>query len=367
MPETTPDPVWVARFRPQFDNLRTALAWALTAPERRLAALELAGPGLHLLFTSNLIREGRRYADRLAPLVDDAAPSAAAAGLLFQSARFWQNDVGPRCLDRGERATALYRAIGDPLGLARSLTLLATMWMRSGQQDAAKAALTEAWDLVAPTTFAKTQLYVRISLGELARGMGQFAESRDHLLQSLQIARDLRSNQESATLLHLAGLEYASGDLEQAVAWCREGVVCARATPGHRNLGIGLNNLAAYQLALGRPEAARPAAEEAFLRMGDSTSSNVHCLQIWAVLAGFEGRLREAAQLIGFVDAERVRKHQPRLAQEGRLYRELTRRLDAGLQAPDLQAKRTEGALWSEADAMEFTAMRLVAARPTPA
>jgi hypothetical protein len=171
----------------------------------------------------------------------------------------------------------------------------------------------------------------------------------------------------SATLLHLAGLEYASGDLEQAVAWCREGVVCARAIPGHRNLGIGLNNLAAYQLALGRPEAARPAAEEAFLRMGDSTSSNVHCLQIWAVLAGFEGRLREAAQLIGFVDAERVRKHQPRLAQEGRLYRELTRRLDAGLQAPDLQAKRTEGALWSEADAMEFTAMRLVAARPTPA
>lgn len=363
--ETTPDPDWVARYQPEFDNLRAALDWTLAAPERRQAALVLAGPGLHFLFTSNLIGEGRRYGDRLVPLVDDDAAPANAAALLFQTARFWQNDVGPRCLERGERAAALYRAIGDPLGLARSLTLLGTLRARSGQHDAAKAALTEAWDLVAPTNFAKTQLYVRISLGELARGMRQFAEGRDYLLQSLQIARDLRSHQETACLLHLAGLEYFFGDVEQAIERCREAVVSARATPAHRNLGIGLMNLATYQLALGRPEDARPAAEEAFVRTGDSTSSMLPCLQIWAVLAAFEGRLTEAARLIGFVDAERVRKRQPRRAPEQGLYGELMRRLDAGLQAADLRAQLAEGGLWSEAEAMEMAATRLVAARPT--
>jgi len=363
--ETTPDPDWIARFRPEFDNLRAAFDWALAAPERRQAALGLAGPGLNLLFTSNLIGEGRRYGDRLVPLVDNATPSANAAAALFQAARFWQNDVGPTCLERGERAVALYRAIGDPLGLARSLTLLGTLWARSGQHDAAKAALTEAWDMVAPTNFAKSQLYVRISLGELARGIGQFAEGRDYLLQSLKTARDLRSSQETACLLHLAGLEYLSGDIEQAIERCREGISCARATPGHRNLSIGLMNLAAYQLARGRPGDARPPAEEALLRVGDSTSSMLPCLQIWAVLAAFEGRLTEAAQLIGFVDAERVRKRQPLQRSEQRLYGELMRRLDAGLQAADLQARLTEGAHWSETEAIEIAATRLVATPPT--
>jgi hypothetical protein len=47
------------------------------------------------------------------------------------------------------------------------------------------------------------------------------------------------------------------------------------------------------------------------------------------------------------------------------LYGELMRRLDAGLQAADLRAQLAEGGLWSEAEAMEMAATRLVAARPT--
>ena len=119
-------------------------------------------------------------------------------------------------------------------------------------------------------------------------------------------------------------------------------------------------NLAPYLLAAGRPEEARPIAEEGFSRFGDLGRHSD--LQVWAVLAAFERRLTEAAQLIGFVDAERVRTGQPPRRSEQRLYDELMRRLQTGLPAADLLARTAEGAHWSEAEAVDFITRRLVAA-----
>ena len=48
-------------------------------------------------------------------------------------------------------------------------------------------------------------------------------------------------------------------------------------------------------------------AAEALPRIIDLGIANCVFLQIYAVLAAYEGRLEDAAQLIGFVDAERIR------------------------------------------------------------
>jgi hypothetical protein len=89
----------------------------------------------------------------------------------------------------------------------------------------------------------------------------------------------------------------------------------------------------------------------------------VWCLQVWAALAAFEGRLTEAAQLIGFVDAERVRTGQPLQSAEQLLHADLLRRLEEGLRASDRLARMAEGAAWSEAEAGEFTTTRLLPVR----
>jgi tetratricopeptide (TPR) repeat protein len=180
-------------------------------------------------------------------------------------------------------------------------------------------------------------------------------------MQSLEIIRAIKSLDEDLCLSNLAELEYLLGNVERAIERAREAVVCARATPGQRFLGISLMNLAGYLLAWGSPEEARPLAEEGFLRFGELARDS-H-LQIWAVLAAFEGCLTEAAQLIGFVDAERVRNGQPREPGSQRLYDELMRRLETGLPAADLLARKAEGALWSKTEAVDFTSTRLVAAR----
>ncbi|MEI9984788.1 MAG: hypothetical protein WDN69_17210 [Aliidongia sp.] len=71
-----------------------------------------------------------------------------------------------------------------------------------------------------------------------------------------------------------------------------------------------------------------------------------------------EGRLVEAARLIGFVDAECVRHEQPIVATERPLNDKLSGLLEAGLQPADLEAYKAEGAHWSEAEALEFAARR---------
>jgi predicted ATPase/DNA-binding winged helix-turn-helix (wHTH) protein len=357
--ETMPDPDWIALYQPELDNLRAALDWALREPARREIALLLGGPGQYLLWVLSLIAEGRRYGDRLVPLVDDDTPAAVAAALLFQTTRFWQHSTDPAWLERSERAAALYRDVGDPLSLGRSLAVLGLFRLWHGQHEQAKANLTESRSLVASGDFGKARLYVRISLGVLEYTLGHLAESREHFVQSLQSAHDLRSLNEAVCLANLADLEFSLGHSEQAIARGREAVVCARATPGRRFLGVALQNLAVYLLAQGDAEEARPIAEEALSLLGESENPAVWCLQVWAVLGAFEGRLTEAAQLIGFVDAERTRTRQPQPLEQ-LLYDDLLRRLEEGLQAPDRLARMAEGAVWSEAEAVAFTARRLL-------
>jgi predicted ATPase/DNA-binding winged helix-turn-helix (wHTH) protein len=359
--EITPDPDWLALYRPDLDDLRAALDWALAEPGRRRLALRL-GQNLRLLAVLSLITEGRRYADRLVAAIDDETPPAIAAGLIHQGARFWLNSFDARWPQHSERAVALYREIGDRLGLVRSLTQLANFRVWQGRHEEAEALLIEAWDLVAPTKFGKAKISTKICLGILSTRTGEFSEAREYYLQTIQLARDLRSQSESLCLLNLAVLEFSLGDVEHAIERGREAVACARATPGRRFLGPALENLAAYLLARGSPEEARRVAEEAFSHLGKNDSPTVLSLQVWAVLAAFEGRLTQAAQLIGFVDAERVRKGQPRQPSEQRLYDELMRRLEAGLPLDDLQARKAEGAFWSEAKAIDFTFIRLVSA-----
>jgi tetratricopeptide (TPR) repeat protein len=203
-------------------------------------------------------------------------------------------------------------------------------------------------------------LKVMIALGVATMHLEQFDESRSYLMRSLQVARDLRSLAEPMCLTNLSVLEYRLGYIDRAIERAQEAIVFARAAPASRSLGWPLANLAAYLLARDSPGEARPFAEEAFACFGETNMAATGFLQIWAALVASEGRLPEAAQLIGFVDAERVRSRQPRLSSEQLLYDQLMRRLEIGLPVADLLARKAEGSLWSEDEALGFTATRLV-------
>jgi tetratricopeptide (TPR) repeat protein len=197
------------------------------------------------------------------------------------------------------------------------------------------------------------------AIGFNALQTDQIAEGRKCFTQLLNITRTVKSRYAVRATALLALLEYSAGDVDRTIELGREAVREARAVPG-LSLASALTNLAAYLLARDNPEEARDFLEEAFARFVAAGSHDAGDFQVWAVLGGLEGRLAEAARLIGFVDAERVRTAQRLEKTEERLYGELSRRLEAGLPAAELASLKEEGASWTKPAAIEFVRSRLL-------
>jgi hypothetical protein len=190
--------------------------------------------------------------------------------------------------------------------------------------------------------------------------------ARRYLHEALDLARAVRSASESTVSINLALAEYCAGDVARAVELGREWMHRFRAGANQRDIGLASQNLAAYLVAQADAEEARIYAQQAMPGAMTGDYPIVSVLQIWAALGALEGRLEEAARLIGFVVAEREREDLPIQPPERRLYEELLQRLEAGLSEADLQAFRQQGALWSVAEAFEFVSTRLLPSPSTP-
>jgi len=368
--ETTPDPDWLALYLPELDNLRRALDWALATPERRHIALELGGPGIHLFHTANLLVEGRRYFERLVTLIGPDTRPDVEAIILLQAGYLWSNEAHPAAVARVERAAELFRLLEDGPRLATALCRLNLLLLRQGipsQEWLAEAgtAVDEAWRGIGHSGGpAKTRLNLVTCNAFISEYLGNHAQSRIYHHQALEMARALKSVTEVSHLNNLALIEYIFDNVGGAIELALEAITCARRTPAQRSLGHALINRAAYLLADARLSEARNHAEEAVPRLIDHGVMNAPAMQVCAVLSAFEGRLSEAARLIGFVNEERVRTNRPLERAEARLFGELTRRLEAALPADQLAALKQEGARWTRPEAIAFIERRILHAHP---
>jgi predicted ATPase/DNA-binding winged helix-turn-helix (wHTH) protein len=357
--ETTPDEDWVALYRPEIDNLRAALEWALAAPERRAIALALGASGLHLFHVLSSVAEGLRYFEKLVPLIDQDMPPSLAAGLLRHAYCYFRDMPEPTVLAHLERAASLYRELDDRVNLGAALTWVGYSYTRQGRTEHAKAVFAQASELIGRSSLSKSRMALYQNIGWNALLTDQIAEGRKCFTQLLNITRTLKSRYAVRATLLLALLEYGAGDVDRAIEVGREAVHEARSVPG-LSLGYALANLAAYLLARDNPGEARGCLEEAFARFIAAGSHDPADLQVWAVLVGLEGRLADAARLIGFTDAERVRTAQLLWKTEERLHSELSRQLEAGLPAAELASLKEEGASWTKPAAIEFVRSRLL-------
>ena len=292
-------------------------------------------------------------------LGDQDTPPPITAGLLTCAYYYFRDMPEPTLLTYLERAASLYRELDDRINLGAALTLVGHSYARQGRFERAKAVLAEASELIERSNLPKLRMNLYQVIGISAMQTGQIAEARTYFAQLLSITRALKSRYAARATTLLGLLEYSAGDVDRAIEIGREAVCEARSVSG-LILGLALGNLGSYLLARENPGEARGFLEEAFAHFVAAGSRNPAELQIWAVLGGLEGRLAEAARLIGFVDAERVRTGQVRQRTEERLYRELSRRLEAGLPAATLASLKEEGASWTMPEAIAFVWSRLL-------
>ena len=188
------DSVWINRIESEHDNIRAALAWALT-PERepadRARALRLAGALWLFWYYHSHLSEGRQWLVRALAVAEsgpDLDPARAKALVGLGTLAHFQGDddiAAPRL----EEAIFLWRGLGDPVGLAFALTVRGNVAEDSGNYGEAEPLFAEAHDL-----FTQVDDQVNVAV----------------------------------TLYHLGVVKYGSGDLPTAAMLCEEALALGR-------------------------------------------------------------------------------------------------------------------------------------------
>ncbi|MEI9984791.1 MAG: tetratricopeptide repeat protein [Aliidongia sp.] len=206
--ETMSRSEWTRVGRPEIDNFRAALSWALDRPERREFAISLVGAGGRLMLKLGLIGEGRRYGEQLLDAVGPDVPLDIAARFLRQSGALWVTSDYALALPLLARSVSLYRQLGDRRSHAGVMTMIGYIETAKGEYEAARNTLEEAWQILEQFD-AKKELYsTTLNLGILCSRMDRMEEARTYFAKALEIARAIEDHDsESLTLLNLADLE----------------------------------------------------------------------------------------------------------------------------------------------------------------
>ena len=362
--ETTPDPEWQSTYLPELDNLRSALDWALANPAHVDLAVRLAASTGFVWDEWCLVEEGRRFAARAVAILDDCTPPDCAAVILHDAAWLLHHFDNREARRLYKQSAAIFRQLGDELGLAKANLSIAYIQLRAdGRDEEAAAALRAACEVLSASGHKRSLCSALNALGIIAMHQQNFTEACDSFKSVAELARQARHRRlECVAVANLALLEFTRGDVERAIELGREALNGRRSLPQRHRIPQALHNLAAYLLAADRPGEARPVAEEALslLRGQAEAIDRLANLQMWSLIAALEGRYADAARLIGWVDAAYERAGSRRNPWEQQSYERLLSLLRVPFAESELSARTAEAVGWDAAEAMSFAFDRIV-------
>jgi ATP/maltotriose-dependent transcriptional regulator MalT len=238
------------------------MQWSTSqAEEGKVMALRLGGALFSFWYGRGYFSEGRDFLERALTLRDEVAAPLRAKALYAAS----QLQKVLASLDRAEafceQSLALYRELGDALGIASCLHLLADIAWERGNLTAARSLGEESLQLFREGGDITSVADVLHHLGTLAFEQGEYARGRELLMESVTINRELGNILPLAdSLLNLARLSYASGsDVAQAHALLDESFALARKVGDKVVMAFCLNLWG--MLALSEGDTARAASQ----------------------------------------------------------------------------------------------------------
>jgi predicted ATPase/DNA-binding CsgD family transcriptional regulator len=339
---------WLATVELDIENYRSAMRWALIERNDTATGAAIAGHLERLWFLGGLAGEARTWIALGLDSIDEVRDPAVAARLWRARARFMQ---GEPMRTSAERALKLYEQVGDKRGEAYSLRMLAYSLLQTGNTEEAHRVIERA---VAAFRERGDKVGIASCLGLLgvsAYAQGDLAAGRRHYIQAVAACREIGDELATADVLGNFGeLEFADGHPERALRLVTESLEITSQGKEVANLAIDHNNRAAYCIALGRLEDAKESAL-AGLRCarGERNEWNTYvALQHMALLNAIGGRVKAAALIVGFVNAQYERLALEREASEKWAYERLISELRLNLEPPEFDELLGQGAAWSE-------------------
>jgi len=291
--------VWLQRYEPELDNVRTALDWALEHDPA--LGVALFGSAWPLFAEKDLHGEGRTRYSQVLTLLSDALPRA-------RLGRFWEAiaayDSTRQC-DRAryaaDLAAAMYAATSDIRAHYYALMQIACSWRVD--TDAARAALDAARTLEDPAWPARVLTYGAMTEGALLMSAGQFAAARAAYERAVRLALTTSERQALAATVNLVELDIACGNTAAALQLGRPLALSLRHL-GRRETRFELLVLTFSALLIaGEMEEARAAGAELFeLALRIDTSRLYTVLDAMALLACKDGRYETAARIAAYAD-----------------------------------------------------------------
>jgi non-specific serine/threonine protein kinase len=218
--------VWSGRLEREHDNLRDALRFASEDGDL-CAGLRLVGALSLFWWIGGYLHEGRRWAEGLLSQpfdADHAGCELARAWALWAAGElaFVQGDLA-RAAERFEESLALYRRLGDDVGIASVLAELGQVARSQGDHDRAAALSEEGLEMARRLGDFKAAAIALGTLGRLEGHRGNLEGAISRYEESLALFRGLGHEWGSAyTLANLAETALGRGELERALALGQE-------------------------------------------------------------------------------------------------------------------------------------------------
>jgi predicted ATPase/DNA-binding CsgD family transcriptional regulator len=305
---------WLTRLERDYDNLRTALAWSLSAHGQVEVGLRLGvALGEWVLVFGGHLSEARGWLEQVVqriqstntPLAALRARALLALGSIME--RGMQDDPA-RTIALLEESLTLFREMNNHAGMAEALLDLGRLARNQGDYQRAQMLEEECLTLFHEEEIAWGIAVALASLGDVALDQGNSARAAVHFQEALAISRAEGDRFYSGwTLLNLGRIAHAQGDFARATTCFDETLALFRELGSQE--GVAQTLLELGRVAREQGDTTRMAehfAESLALFQETKNLRDIaYCLEGLAGIAGASGRPERAARLLGAAEALR--------------------------------------------------------------
>jgi non-specific serine/threonine protein kinase len=344
---------WRNTLRPEIENVRAAITWALKEGRDPALAARLVSAMTPYWQASGAREEGRRWVERALTLRGRGIDQRLDGNLLLAAGVLGTMRDG---LEAALTAEALFRELRDERSVAAASGRAAWSLRLMGRHEEAETSARRSLDSWHAAGMQNTWEYAcdLDTYASILDALGRVEEARSAYLEALSIL-DSTGDEEGAanTRINLAELEAAHNEPERALTMVSAAAEKLRSLGSMSTYAIARLNAAAYQIGLGRCHEAEVGAREVLLlaKNGESDSGPFAVEQLAAV-AALSGDFRGAARLLGYVTAWYDKSGYQRGPSEQRTH-DLTRAtLHKKLQVTELTELLADGRKLSDENAL---------------
>ncbi|MGZ3547245.1 MAG: ATP-binding protein [Vulcanimicrobiaceae bacterium] len=350
--DTAPRPEWLELLAPDLDNLRAALEWGLEARNDIELGAQIMSNALPIFLRLSLLREAIRWGEAALEAVPDMPP-ALQARLLYVLSMVYNNQGSlKKALAAVDSAVALYRQTEDARGLTRALSQLGQHYSRQSRTEEALACAQEALER------ARAIGDRRLLAGILRRCAfvlepDDIERAREQFKESVSLFRSLHENDETALSLGWwAEAEGAAGCINRALDLSLEALQLA----DQGTKMYALTDIAGYAVLLDEEDRVRSSAREALALAAEQHHQLIVALNtqyLASIVCRNDPAL--AARLLGYSKSRILALDWQSTPTDRIACERLTSDLRARLGEAALQQLFSEGAAWTDEDALEHT------------